>query len=212
MPSGGCQSRNVSARYIEPGGNSWTGGTFSKICLPGAQPFALLFHSRGGCFRPRKRIMQLEMRSTFCTLRAGMATAVSLWMAALACIMGCTQPVLAGSPTILDASSIQKNSASHSSSERMADMESCHHSGGNSSVPPSDRKPASNGALSCCPLEITVNQKWSATKLGIARSAVLAPSSGSHFEITRFSSLAEFPPPIWHSGRDTLLKTHLLRI
>jgi hypothetical protein len=156
--------------------------------------------------------MQLEMRPTFRTLKAGMATAVSLWMAALACVMGCTQPVLAGSPTILEESSIQKNSAGQSSSELMADMEGCHHSGGNSSVPPSDRKPASNGALSCCPLEITVNQKWSATKLGIARSVVLAPPSGFRFEIIRFSSLVEFPRPIWHNGRDTLLKTHLLRI
>ena len=156
--------------------------------------------------------MRLEMRSTFRTLKAGMATAVSLWMAALACIMGCTQPVLASSPAILDAPSIQKNSASHGSSELMADMESCHHSGGNSSVPPSDRKPASNGALSCCPLEITVNQKWDTSKLGIARSVVLAPSSGFHFEVTRFSSLVEFPRPIRHSGRDTLLKTLLLRI
>lgn len=152
------------------------------------------------------------MRSIFHTLKAGTATAVSLWMAALACFMGCTQPVFAGSPTILEASSIQKNSPEHSPSELMADMESCHHSGGNSSVPPSDRKPASNGALSCCPLEITVNQKWSATKLAIARSVVLAPPSGFHFEVTRFSSLVEFPRPISHSGRDTLLETHLLRI
>ena len=152
------------------------------------------------------------MHSTFRTLKAGMATAVSLWMAALACIMGCTQPVLASSPAILDAPSIQKNSPEHSSSDVMADMESCHHSGGNSSVPPSDRKPASNGALSCCPLEITVNQKWDTSKLGIARSVVLAPSSGFHFEVTRFSSLVEFPRPIRHSGRDTLLKTLLLRI
>jgi hypothetical protein len=94
----------------------------------------------------------------------------------------------------------------------MADMESCHHAGGSSSVPPSDRKPASNGALSCCPLEITVNQKWDATKLGIARSLDFATSSGFQLEIRRFSSLAEFAPSISHSGRDTLLQTHLLRI
>jgi hypothetical protein len=94
----------------------------------------------------------------------------------------------------------------------MADMESCHHSGSNSSVPPSDRKPASNGALSCCPLEITLNQKWSASKLGIARSVILAPSSGFQFEVTLSSSHVEFLRPVWHSGRDTLLKMNLLRI
>jgi hypothetical protein len=156
--------------------------------------------------------MQLEMRSTFHIVKAGMATAVSLWIAVLACVMGCTQPVLTSSPRILDASSTQNSPANHSSSELMADMESCHHSGGNSSVPPSDRKPASNGALSCCPLEITVTRKWDASKLGIARTLEFAPSSSFHFEVTLFSSLAEFPQPVWHSGRDTLLETHLLRI
>jgi hypothetical protein len=157
--------------------------------------------------------MQIEMRTTSRIIKAGMATGVSLWMAILACAMGCTQPVLASSPTtILDASSIQKSSAAPSPPELMPDMESCHHSGGNSSVPPSDRKPTSNGALSCCPLEITVNQKWDATKLGIARTLEFAPSTGFHSQVTLFSSLAEFSQSIWHSGRDTLLQTRLLRI
>jgi hypothetical protein len=156
--------------------------------------------------------MQLEMRPTFHIIKAGMATAVSLWIAVLACVMGCTQPVLASSPTILDASSTQKSSANHDSPGLMADMQSCHHSGGNSSVPPSDRKPAPNGALSCCPLEISVNQKWDATKLGIARALEFAAFSGFHFEVTCFSSVAEFPQPISPSGRDVLLETHLLRI
>jgi hypothetical protein len=152
------------------------------------------------------------MRSTFHIIEAGMATAVSLWMAVLACVMGCTQPVLASSPTILDVSSIKKSLSNHGSSDLMADMESCHHSGGNSSAPPSDRKSAPNGALSCCPFEVTLKQKWDATKLGIARTLEFAPSSGFHFKLLRFSSLAEFPQPISHSGRDTLLETHLLRI
>jgi hypothetical protein len=151
------------------------------------------------------------MRSTFHIIKAGTATAVSLWMAVLVCIIGCTQPVLASSPTILDASSTQKSSANYGSPELMADMESCHHSGGNSSVPPSDKKPASNGAVSCCPLEITVNQK-DAAKLGIARALEFTPSSGFHFEVTHYASLVEFPQPISHSGRDVLLETHLLRI
>jgi hypothetical protein len=154
------------------------------------------------------------MRTTFHRIKAAMATAVSLWIAALACVMGCPQPALVGSPTILDASSIQKNSANHTSSQLMADMESCHHSRGNSNSPalPSDRKPAPNGAVSCCPLEVTVNQKWDTAKLGTARALDFAPSSRFHFEGTRFSRLVKFPQPISHSGRDTLLETHLLRI
>lgn len=156
--------------------------------------------------------MQIEMRSISHIIKVGMATAVSLWMAVLACVMGCTQPVIASSLTILNASSTTKSSDNPGSSDLMPDMESCHHSGGNPSAPPSNRKPAPNGALSCCPLEITLNQKWDATKLGIARTLEFAPSSGFHFELTRSSSLAEFPQPIPHRGRDTLLRTHLLRI
>src|SRR5437879_240016 len=104
--------------------------------------------------------MQVEMRATLKILKAGSATGVSLWMAVLACLMGCTQPALASSPAIVDASSRREDSADHTQSGLMADMENCHHAGGNSSAPPSDRKPASNGPVSCCPLEITVNQKW----------------------------------------------------
>jgi hypothetical protein len=94
----------------------------------------------------------------------------------------------------------------------MAGMEICHHSGGNSSVPPSDKQPASNGALSCCPLEITVTQKWDTAQLRITPAPDFALSSNFHFEVTRFSRVAEFAQVISHKGRDTLLESHLLRI
>jgi len=155
--------------------------------------------------------MHLEMRLTLHTMKAGMATALSVWIAVLACVMGCTLPVLASSP--LAASSLaQENSANYSHSGLMADMENCHHSDGNSSAPPGDKQPASNGAVSCCPLEITVTQKWDVAKLGIAPAPDFALSSDFHFDIARFSGPAEFAPPIAHNGRDTLLESHLLRI
>jgi len=155
--------------------------------------------------------MPLEMHSTLYTMKAGIATALSLWIAVLACVMGCTLPVLANSPGAA-ASSTQENSANHIHSGLMPDMETCRHSGGNSSVPPGDKKPASNGALSCCPLEITVTQKWDVSKLRIAPAPDFALSSDFPFEITRFSSPAEFAPVISHSGRETLLESRLLRI
>jgi len=151
------------------------------------------------------------MRLTLHTMKAGMATALSLWLAVLACVMGCTLPVLANSPVAV-ASSDRENTANHSHSGLMADMESCHHSAGNSSLPPGDQQPASNGAVSCCPLEITVTQKWDIAKLRIAPATDFALSSEFHFWITRFSSTAEFAPSILHNGRDTLLESHLLRI
>src|SRR6266436_4192688 len=118
--------------------------------------------------------MYLEIRSTLHTMKAGMATALSMWIAVLACVMGSTQPVLASSPAIVDASASQKNSPNLSHSGLMADMGNCHDSGGNSSVPPGDRKPASNGALSCCPLEKTVTEKWGAAALRIASATDFA--------------------------------------
>ncbi len=156
--------------------------------------------------------MQVEMRATLQILKAGTATGVSLWIAVLACLMGCTQPALASSPAIVDASSRREDSAGHTQSGLTADMENCHHTGGNSSVPPKDRKPASNGPVSCCPLEITVTQKWDTTKLEIAPARDFVPSSDFRFEAVRFSGPVELVESVWRSGRDTLLETHLLRI
>jgi hypothetical protein len=154
--------------------------------------------------------MHLEMRLTLYPMRAGMATALSMWVAVLASVMGCTLPVLANSH-VAAASSARENAANHTHSGLMADMENCHHSGSNSSVPPGDKKPASNGAVSCCPLEITVTQR-DAAKLRIAPAPDFALSSDFHFDVTRFSSPAEFAQSISHNGRETLLESHLLRI
>jgi hypothetical protein len=151
-----------------------------------------------------------EMRLTLHTIKAGMATAVSLWMAALACVMGCTQPVLASSQQIVDASATQRNSSDHGWPDLMADMESCQHSGSNSPAPPNDKKP--NTAVSCCPLEITITPKWSAPTPGAASPPDIALPPEFRFQPTRHSSLVELSQPIPHSGRDTLLETHLLRI
>lgn len=155
--------------------------------------------------------MRLEMRSTLHTMKVGLATALSMWIALLACVMGCTLPVLTNSH-VADASSARENAANHSHSGLMADMENCHHSDSNSSAPPGDRKPASNGAVSCCPLQITVTQKWNAAALRIAPAPDFVLSSDFHFDSTRSSSPAKFAQSISHNGRDTLLQSRLLRI
>jgi hypothetical protein len=94
----------------------------------------------------------------------------------------------------------------------MINMENCHHSGGTSPAQPKDGKPDSNKGVSCCPLEITLIQKWGSTLLGTAPSHDFVPSSDFDLLLTRFSEPAEFAPPILRGGRDTLLQTHLLRI
>lgn len=152
------------------------------------------------------------MPLTWHIMKAGMATAVSLWLAILACLMGCTQPAFANAPTIRDLSSSSKNFADPNPPELMADMENCHHSHGSSPASHNDGKPASNGAVSCCPLEITVAPKWNSAALKIVILQALLPPSDFHPVVTRLSRFAEPAAAQWHSGRDTLLETHLLRI
>src|SRR5277367_387357 len=103
------------------------------------------------------------MRLTLHTFKGWLATIISLWMAVLACLMGCTLPALADSHAS-HVSAIAKSEAGtiaespagspakRGEPEPMADMECCHHSGGKSPVKPGDGKPVPGGRMSCCPL------------------------------------------------------------
>ena len=134
------------------------------------------------------------MQSRFHAARVWLATGISLWMAVLACFLGCAMPALAngGSP-------------------RMADMENCHHSG-QAPAKPMDGKSAPGQPMSCCPLEITVAPKPHAITIGIAPADLAVAGDLSLLAKTPFYFAAELVPSLWHSGRDTLLKTRLLRI
>jgi hypothetical protein len=157
------------------------------------------------------------MRFSFHALRTAVAAGLSLWLAALACLVGCTIPILANAESI-NAASIRENSPAQSEPGVMAGMENCpHHSGGNAPAKPGPAKPNApknvpGGAMSCCPAEVTVASKPGTVRLQIAPPGnfVLAPD----FRLApiRFFHSVEFVPPPWHSGRDTLLETHLLRI
>jgi hypothetical protein len=162
------------------------------------------------------------MTSPFRTFKSAVATAVSLWMAVLACLMGCTIPSLANSAplnvsatgsSLINASLLSAKSAGPSQPDLMAGMENCpHHSRGNAPAKHNDRKPVRGGAMSCCPVEVTVASKPNIATLQIspAHSFVLR----SHFSLAqvRLHHAVEFVSALWHSGRDTLLETHLLRI
>jgi len=145
-------------------------------------------------------------------MKAVLAVVVSLWMADLVCVMGCTQAAPASSPRVVDSSFSQQNAAHYSEPGLQEDAPSCHHTGGNPSLPPNDRKPASNAPRSCCPLEVTVVQK--SNTLGIRTVTVQdsALSPDFYFGIAGFSGRSEFVPAISPSGRDRLLETQLLRI
>jgi hypothetical protein len=151
------------------------------------------------------------MRLLFHTFRTTVATGISLWMAVLACLAGCTLPILAKSGAI-NAPSIRENAIEQCQPDMMAEMENCpHHSGGNTPTKPNDPRPV-RGGMSCCPVEVTVASKPDpATPQVVPASDFVLASDFSLATIPFFHSV-EFVPPVWHSGRDTLLKTHLLRI
>lgn len=152
------------------------------------------------------------MRLPFHTFRAAIATGLSLWMAVWACLIGWTLPSLANSSSSR-FSAIQQNSAQQSEPDLMVDMPNGpHHSARNAPAKPNSGNPVRSGGMSCYPVEVTVNPKPDTATLQIApgRDFVLL----TDFSLMTIHSFhpVEFLPPTSHSGRDTLLETHLLRI
>jgi|SRR5882724_3610361 len=144
------------------------------------------------------------MRSTWHIVKAGTAVGVSLWIAVVACVMGCTLPAIAGSQANVAADGGRAG--------LMAEMEGCHHASGHSSVPGKDKKPVPNGVVSCCPVEITLIQKWNPEATRAAGSLPYVRPANFDFIDSDLSAFVETNPSTWHTGRDTLLGTHLLRI
>lgn len=152
--------------------------------------------------------MQLQFR----TLKALTAAMISLWMAVLACFVGCTLPVFANSDFI-HASSAQENTVGQGKSEPMEEMENCpHHSGGSAPKTQNDGTPPPSNHTSCCPLEVTVASRIKTESLSVAPTRDFVLSSDLSLRTVRFYDSFELVQPILRSGRDTLLKTHLLRI
>jgi hypothetical protein len=152
------------------------------------------------------------MRWPLHTLKSAVAAGLSVWLAVLACLMGCTLPSLASASSV-KAPSAHQNSAEQNSTDLMAGMENCpHHSGGNAPAKPNEPKPVRGGAMSCCPVEVTVTSKPDTVTLHVAPTSDFVLASDFTLATVRFFDSAEFVPPVWHSGRDTLLETQLLRI
>jgi hypothetical protein len=137
-----------------------------------------------------------EMRPSLHTFKACMATFVSLWIGVLACFMGCALPALAD----------QRQSGP------MTNVEHCCHSSSKSPVRPSDGKSSPIHGMSCCPLEVTVAAKWDAATMRVALPQHFILASNLDLATTWFYYSVEIVSRVWHSGRDTLLETQLLRI
>ena len=146
------------------------------------------------------------------TFGSAVAAGMSLWMAALACLIGCTLPSFANFG-LASASSIQQNSAVQSQPDLMADMPNCpHHSTGNTPAKQNNGKPVPGGRMSCCPVEITVASKPNTLTPHLQAVHDFVPQSNSILTAVRFFRSVESVPLSRRSGRDTLLATQLLRI
>jgi hypothetical protein len=154
-----------------------------------------------------------RMRLPIHTLRSAAAAGLSVWLAVLACLMGCTLPSLASAGSG-NAFSAQANPAKQDSPDLMAGMENCphHHFGRSAPAKRNDGKPVRGGNTSCCPVEVTVASKPDITKLGITLAQDFVLLANVDLVTTRFHYAVESVPFVLHDGRDTLLKTHLLRI
>jgi hypothetical protein len=156
------------------------------------------------------RLYLMRFRSK--ALRATVATGISLWIAVVACLIGCTLPSFANFGSV-NAPSIHENSTEQNQPDLMANMENCpYHSGRNAPPKQNDRKPVPGGRMSCCPVEVTVASKSDITKLAVTLAQDFDLLANVDLVTTRFHHAVESVPFVLHDGRDTLLKTHLLRI
>lgn len=140
-------------------------------------------------------------------LRPLTATVLAFWLGFLACLLGCTQPVLASAPSHTEI--FESRTPANEADSKMGDAGSCcHHHHGTS-----DGNKRGVQTISCCPLDATLIQKQDP---GSANSGhhyavvlmifVLNPS----FRLSARNGINT--PPVGHAGRDVLLQTHILRI
>jgi len=153
------------------------------------------------------------MRLPIHTLRSAAAAGLSVWLAVLACLMGCTLPSLASAGSG-NAFSAQANPAKQDSPDLMAGMENCphHHFGESAPAKPNDGKPVRGDGMSCCPVEVTVAAKPEISKARIILAQDFVSLSKVDLVTIRFYRGAENVPLVPHGGRDILLATQLLRI
>ena len=131
-------------------------------------------------------------------LRAMASLGLSVWMSALACLVGCGQTF----------ASSRINSDADSAKTAMAEMPCCHHS---QSSAPSHPKKQDSIIVSCC-LPDAISQK-TAADLDI-KVVAQAPILGAAIDVADNSYTAPENPlhARLHGGRETILQSRLLRI
>ena len=164
----------------------------------------------------------MGMRSTRMRSKI-VAVGGSFWIAVAACVLGCMQPMFA-KPAGADRAhgagdAVRQSGADNLTQDLTSEMDCCYHE--HPAVPDDGNKPSQHraphgsphDAVSCCPLDATITPtaKFKPPELIEFRADAIG-SYEFHFAFATFSDGAAFAPAFWHSGRDTLRKTHVLRI
>jgi len=140
-------------------------------------------------------------------LRPVTATALALWLGFLACVLGCSQSVLASTPTSIQIS--ESKAAGNKTDGNIGDAGSCcHHRHGTS-----DGTKQGIQTISCCPLDATLIQKQDPASPNTSHSyavVLLLFTLNPSFRVSASNGVNS--PPICRAGRDVLLQTHVLRI
>lgn len=141
-------------------------------------------------------------------LRPATATVLAFWLGVLACVLGCSQAVLAltlSRPQISES----RAAVNDGDSGKVAGAAPCchHHSG------TSDKNKQGSQTLSCCPLDATLIQKQDVAASKSAHPyavALMLFVFNPSFQLS--ASNGTNATTVCYPGRDVLLKIHVLRI
>jgi len=142
------------------------------------------------------------------SLRSMTATALSLWLGILACVLGCAKPS-AASPLAPETQVSGLGAAPCPDRGSDAEEPCCRH--GHNPADGSEKN--KHRSISCCPTETALIQKQNVVPPSSAHLYV-AVLMLPNFHPSNFVSANESASPstLWHSGRDILLQVHVLRI
>jgi len=138
-------------------------------------------------------------------LRPVTATALSLWLGVLACVLGCAKPSAASS---LAPETVSGHIAAQCPDRDNEAGDSCCRHGHN----PADHSGKNqHHSISCCPTETALIQKQNVVPPSLVHLYVAALALPD-FHTTSFVFASATSSIVWRLGRDILLQVHVLRI
>lgn len=157
---------------------------------------------------PNAVTIVIGMRMHLLRLRLLTATALSLWIGFLACVLGCAQPVLSSTkPAQIQLSEPESAAPADANGTVSTEGPCCHHS----RETQKDKQHVQT--ISCCPLDATLLQKQDPVSLSRTSFFVAVAVLPLFHPSLQLSAGTEInTSPLAHTGRDILLQARLLRI